>query len=192
MTNIEKIKAEVQKWINNRTDCTHVAEADIVATKRCAYQDVLNFINSLPEEPIGKNTYIYFKAIPRLLDMIEPSERAKSYISKLADSFDNEGYHVDAKIVRERIKMMNGEKVGMSTMDEDSVGENLEEAAEKYGKELGHILATAIDDDTSFGEYAQESFKAGAQWQRERIINKTCDFIKQKWIWNRQMIEKNS
>ena len=54
MTDKEKIKAEVQKWINNRTDCTHVAEADIVATKRCAYQDVLNFINSLPEEPVSE------------------------------------------------------------------------------------------------------------------------------------------
>lgn len=55
MTDKEKIKAEVQKWINNRTDCTHVAEADIVATKRCAYQDVLNFINSLPEEPVSED-----------------------------------------------------------------------------------------------------------------------------------------
>lgn len=59
-----------------------------------------------------------FKALPRLLEMIEVSDRAKAYTEKLAVALDNEGYHTDAKIVRESIKIMNGEEVPMATMDE--------------------------------------------------------------------------
>lgn len=59
-----------------------------------------------------------FKSIPRILEMVEPSERAKSYCEELAKSLENECYLTDAKIVRESIKMMNGEKVSMATMDE--------------------------------------------------------------------------
>lgn len=58
-----------------------------------------------------------FKAIPRLLEMIEPTDKAKVYASKLADALDEEGYVTDAKIVRESIKIMNGENVPMATMD---------------------------------------------------------------------------
>ena len=58
-----------------------------------------------------------FKSIPRLLDMIEPTDRAKSYCKKLIDSLQTEGYPVDAKIVGECLKQMNGEKVAMAVMD---------------------------------------------------------------------------
>lgn len=59
-----------------------------------------------------------FKSIPRLLDMIEPSEKAKYYCQRLIDTLKEEGYNTDAKIVGDCLKMMNGEKVGMATMDE--------------------------------------------------------------------------
>lgn len=59
-----------------------------------------------------------FKAIPRLLGMIPPTDRAKSYCQKLIDSLEQEGYSTDAKIVRDCLKQMNGEKVAMATMDE--------------------------------------------------------------------------
>jgi hypothetical protein len=58
-----------------------------------------------------------FKAIPRLLGMISPTDRAKSYCQKLIDSLEQEGYSTDAKIVRGCLKQMNGEKVAMATMD---------------------------------------------------------------------------
>lgn len=58
-----------------------------------------------------------FKAIPRLLEMIQPTDRAKSYCQKLIDSLEQEGYSTDAKIVRGWLKKMNGEKVAMATMD---------------------------------------------------------------------------
>lgn len=66
-----------------------------------------------------------FKSIPRLLDMIEPSQKAKYYCQMriycqmLIDTLTKEGYNTDAKIVDECLKRMNGEKVGMATMDEE-------------------------------------------------------------------------
>jgi hypothetical protein len=50
MTDKEKIIAEIERLINDKTDGKHVAEADITAPKRSAYLDILNFINSLPAE----------------------------------------------------------------------------------------------------------------------------------------------
>lgn len=69
-----------------------------------------------------------FKSLPRLLDMIKPSDRAVAYSNKLADLLESEGYTVDSKIVRTSIKMMRGEKVPLATMDES------EESTDKPGR----------------------------------------------------------
>lgn len=45
-----------------------------------------------------------FKSIPRLLDMIEPSKKAKFYCQKLIDTLKEEGYNTDAKIVGDCLK----------------------------------------------------------------------------------------
>jgi hypothetical protein len=58
-----------------------------------------------------------FKALPRLIEMIEPTERAKVYVTKLINSLMLEGYFTDAKIVRNRLRIMNGDTVNMATMD---------------------------------------------------------------------------
>lgn len=50
-----------------------------------------------------------FKSIPRLLEMIEPSDKAKAYCKKLINSLNEEGYTADAKVVGECLKMMNGQ-----------------------------------------------------------------------------------
>lgn len=50
MTEKDKIRAEIERLINDKTDGKHVAEADITAPKRSAYLDILNFINSIPAE----------------------------------------------------------------------------------------------------------------------------------------------
>ena len=60
-----------------------------------------------------------FKSLPRLLEMIEPSSRAKAYCQKLIDTLIEEGYPADAKIVGECLKQMNGEDVPMAVMDEN-------------------------------------------------------------------------
>lgn len=77
-----------------------------------------------------------FTAIPRLLEMIQPTERSKSYCQKLIDSLEQEGYSTDAKIVRERLKLMNGEIVAMATMDEQKPAE--------WSEEDSYMLAQAI------------------------------------------------
>ena len=59
-----------------------------------------------------------FNSIPRLLEMIEPTDKAKAYCQKLIDSLLQEGYATDAKIVSDCLKQMNGEKIAMATMDE--------------------------------------------------------------------------
>ena len=69
------------------------------------------------------------------------------------------------------------DRIEQGICEEEPVSEDLEEAAEKYGDELNNILITAIDDDTSFGEYAQEAFKAGAQWQKRKDIEKTLSWL---------------
>ena len=77
-----------------------------------------------------------FNSLPRLLGMIEPSDRAIAYSNKLADSLENEGYTTDSKIVRESIKMMRGEKVPLATMDETeegSTGNPNKEVSPKFG-----------------------------------------------------------
>ena len=73
--------------------------------KQWAYIDDLLKLSNV--ERIGKDC-IVFKSIPRLLDMLEPTDRVKWYADKLADALEKEGYSTDAKIVRESIKIMNG------------------------------------------------------------------------------------
>lgn len=67
-------------------------------------------------EKQGKKEFT-FKSIPRLLEMIEHTDRAKSYCQKLIDSLVKEGYTADAKIVEACLKQMNGENVAMAVMD---------------------------------------------------------------------------
>ena len=69
-------------------------------------------------EKQGEQKEYTFKSLPRLLDMIEPTSKAKAYCQKLIDTLVKEGYATDAKIVGERLKIMNGEDVPMAIMDE--------------------------------------------------------------------------
>ena len=69
-------------------------------------------------EKQGEPKEYTFKSLPRLLDMIEPTNKAKEYCQKLIDILIQEGYGADAKIVDNCLKQMNGEKVAMATGDE--------------------------------------------------------------------------
>ena len=164
MTDKEKILAEIER----RKKEAYGNEWGW-AVQCATYDEIISFINSLPEEPVCKE--YTFKSIPRLLDMIQPSDRAKFYTSKLADSLDEQGYHTDANIVRESIKIMNGEKVAMSTMDEEPVSEDLEEfITVKYNGLVGihgEFDKTYIDGTAK--AIAIECGVAGAQWQKGKI-----------------------
>ena len=125
------------------------------------------------EEPV-KDRFA-FKAIPRLLDMIKPTDRAKSYVTKLADAFDSEGYYTDAKIVRNRLKIMNGEKVSMATMDEEPVSEEPEEFARANANKEYPPEHEMADDNWKQRAGYVKGFKAGAKWKEEQMIANTAD-----------------
>lgn len=87
----------------------------------CDYIELSELDNLMFEkqgEQKSKDKYT-FNSIPRLLDMIEPTDRAKRYCQKLIDSLQQEGYVTDAKIISEHLKLMNGEEVSMATMDKN-------------------------------------------------------------------------
>ena len=127
---VEKIKAFIEnRWSELAAKKADYTDEDVLheldrEISQCG--DILSFINSIREtsessdasipENTGKDR-LAFKALPRLLDMIQPSDRAKYYCVRLADALEREGYTTDAKIVRETVRMMDGEKVAMATMD---------------------------------------------------------------------------
>ena len=100
---------EIEYYWDGFHDCAEalVREIDAVADD-CTYEDKVEKV---------KEDRLAFKALPRLLDMIQPSDRAKYYCGRLADALEREGYTTDAKIVREIFRMMDGERVAMATMD---------------------------------------------------------------------------
>lgn len=148
--------------------------------------DVL--LDSLQEEPVSER--FAFKAIPRLLEMVEPTDRAKAYTAKLADTLEVEGYSTDAKIVRERLKIMNGEKVPMATMSEEPLSEELEswdefshidDAIEDYCRYDSHIVFYTESlngeplEEADDREQIESAFKAGAKWQKEQMMKEAVE-----------------
>ena len=91
----------------------------MISAYRQGLTDVISILNheKQDEHQNVANKEYTFKVIPRLLEMIQPTDKAKSYCQKLIDSLEQEGYSTDAKIVRGCLKQMNGEKVSMATMD---------------------------------------------------------------------------
>lgn len=88
------------------------------------------------QKPKDKYT---FNSIPRLLEMIKPTGRAKAYCQKLIDSLLQEGYATDAKIVSDCLKQMNGEQVAMAVMDEQKPVEWSREDEQSLNACLGYI-----------------------------------------------------
>jgi len=178
---VQKIRAEIERRIEELQPCN--TRENLRAHGAIAgYYQILSFINSMQEEPVSER--FAFKAIPRLLEMIEPTDRAKAYTAKLADALEVEGYLTDAKIVRKRLKIMNGEKVVMTTMDEEPVSDDLKEASEKYA--YTNWQSDDYHDGAAEGlpfdaiGHTQKTFKAGAKWKEEQFekkLLKHCDSI---------------
>ena len=151
---VQKIREEVErlreKIMGIRTD--------FAAGQKSVLTELLVFIDSFQEEPV-KDKFA-FKAIPRLLDMIEPSDRAKAYIAKLADTLEVEGYSTDAKIVMESLKIMNGEKVPIATMDEEPVSIWHDASEEPNGD---NSIVIAYDNGCTV-EPSLKDFKSYSEW----------------------------
>ena len=65
-----------------------------------------------------------FIPILRIIEMIpnniwEEKPYKKGYVEKLIGCLEKEGYVVDAKLVNEKLRIINGENVAMATMDEE-------------------------------------------------------------------------
>jgi len=151
--------AEIEKCYNECLKRAKITDSEYWNAKGDAYRNVLTILNDtlevkeVQEEPVSDR--FVFKAIPRLLEKIEPTDRAKAYTAKLADTLEVEGYSTDAKIVRESLKIMNGEKVPMATMDEEPVSDDFEMA-----------LAEMIDKAQ---KCVVEPWVVAAQWKDELI-----------------------
>lgn len=68
----------------------------------------------------------YFIPILRIIEMIpndvwEKHPHKKEYVEKIIKCLENEGYVVDAKLVNEKLRAINGEEIGWATMDENLV-----------------------------------------------------------------------
>lgn len=67
-----------------------------------------------------------FIPILRIIEMIpnniwEEKPHKKEYVEKLINCLKNEGYVVDAKLVNERLRAINGEEIAWAVMDENLV-----------------------------------------------------------------------
>lgn len=109
-------------------------------------------------EKQGEQKEYTFKSIPRLMDMIEPTDRTKAYCQKLIDTLAKEGYNIDAKIVENVLKGWNGEDVPMAVMDE-----------QKPVNDTDEDIVEAVKD-TSILDMVEPKFKVG-DW----IVNKFHD-----------------
>lgn len=67
-----------------------------------------------------KKSVMHFKALPRLLEMIKYSDKADRYFKLLSEQLEKDGFDTDAKIVRETLSLIKGERVPLATMDIDT------------------------------------------------------------------------
>lgn len=175
---VQKIRKEVERLYKEE-----------YGSASTALHKVLDYIDSLQEEPVISSVNVEpigvpagvvelanipdrkesvskvytFKSIPRLLEMIQPSDRAKFYATKLAERLESEGYPFDATIVKESIKVMNGEKVAMATMDEKPVSKDLEAFIKERVKNIPIVLRSG------FHELCRQLIRDGAQWQKNHV-----------------------
>ena len=114
-----------------------------------------------------------FKSLPRLLDMIEPTERAKAYCQKLIDTLVKEGYFTDAKIVGKCLKQMNGEKVALATMDNQKINKSEDEMIIK------ELISFVSNDGWKFTKLTKEEKKSWIAWLKKQCQKSTSEIIKE-------------
>lgn len=188
MTDKEKIKQEIERLINDKTDGKHVAKADVIAPKRSAYLDILNVINSLPEEPTVKG--ISWKDVNILESLIYqvhneyPSIGEKSFGLEVLERFQDcqDGIEEPASedLEKEFHSWMrencddNGffnqlelarhfAEWGRNHFEDKSemVSEDFYEAANQHSKQVFHGLL--VENNIT-------AFKAGAEWQKQKDL----------------------
>lgn len=70
--------------------------------------------------------------------------------------------------------------VAVKALQEEPVNEELEEASEEYAYELFPSIGVANTE-------IELAFKAGAQWQKKKTINKACAWLEENYDSGRYM-----
>ena len=140
-----------------------------------------------------------FKALPRLLEMVDRNERSISYGNKLAEALKDEGYTLDSNIVKESIKLMKGEDVPLATMDDqDSTKSNCDIDKEKQNsiapkfrsgdkisnKEDEGDVCTIKEIKGNFYILTDGTFIKISEQDEYRLIDTTPKFKVGDWIVN--------
>lgn len=168
-TLIPELKENEDYDENVRKNCIHFLK--LQKSHHTAILEIEDCIAWLEKQGEQKSKDKYtFNSIPRLLEMIKPTDRAKRYCQKLIDSLQQEGYVTDAKIISEHLKLMNGEKVSMATMD-GKQGEQKETLCDKCRREQPYH---SCQDITELGRCALEhqSNQTSAWSEEEEAILK--------------------
>lgn len=134
----EKVEGFFPELKESENERTRKELIDFVKSRLAGFPQCKKYIAWLDKQ--GEQKEYTFKSLPRLLNMIEPTSKAKAYCQKLIDSLVKEGYYTDAKIVGECIKKMNGEKVSLATMDENQGEQNEDATKDKVVKHLKNLI----------------------------------------------------
>ena len=94
-------------------------------------------------------------------------EEAVKYLQQL---YPNDGH---CWLDEQRIDAIN---MAIKALQEEPVSKDLEEAADKHLVEKGYLLTTNNGEHLAEVE-AKSLFKAGAQWQKEQLIDKACNYL---------------
>ena len=174
---LESIKAEIKRYkhkaderlkIKGRTiseDCKDSALQNLCG-------NLLHFIDSLPEEPVSEDNTL--------------RKASEEYLKVLSETPYNNTPITNAQtIVRELITFLDNPSKYNPNHIEEIVSEDLEEAAWMYYDKNKPMLPPEFALHRVFVDF----FKAGAQWQIEKVINKACEYLwrnnfSDKWIEN--------
>ncbi len=169
-----QVSDELYEYIRNTCACIDDAltiealgdRSDYLSMAKHSAQSAFDMIEKQCGQK-SKDRYT-FNAIPRLLEMIKPTDRAKAYCQKLIDSLQQEGYVTDAKIISNCLKLMNGEEVSMAVMDETQ-GKAEEHACDICAKEHpGHSCADITELCGCRLEHEQETVEVGEKDEKIR------------------------
>lgn len=149
MVDKAKILAEIERLFKSYDSVSDYPRMGVCTS-------LLSFINSLPEEPLNEKQM--YKA--GYLDGFEDSVR---------DSMEKEEELINksAWLTELKEKLDNASEEQLKEwydkyLKDDNVSEDLEESAEKYVQGF----------HTAIQRMCKESFKEGAQWQKEQIMSK--------------------
>ena len=84
----------------------------------------------------------------------------------------------------------------MATMDKEPVSEDLEIAGKEWlrpqlDKSYANYGETKMMELTHFDGYAMlDAIEFGTQWQKDKLIEKACEWLKQNVIWGTKFIER--